>query len=192
MSNIEDNTKFLIQAAEKGDAAEVQRLIPLSDPKTYNSQALHRSAYYGHADCVQLLIPVSDPCDILKWAARFGHAECVDLLIPVSHPEVCNGALIEAAAEGHVECVKRLIPVSNPKAHNSQALLRAAWSGHIQCIELLYPISEPQVALEQLQHHYPDHHSFWWHLSKMVESERLQGVLTNAVGEPANVRKHKM
>lgn len=87
-----NNTNLLLAAAECGDAAEVQRLIPISNPKRDNSCALQLAAKNGHTKCVQLLIPVSRPKDdnslALQWAARGEHAECVDLLFDVSDPSL--------------------------------------------------------------------------------------------------------
>jgi hypothetical protein len=52
-------------------------LIPVSDPKAYNSFALRLAANNGHTEIVKLLIPVSDCKDVdsdaLRWAASNGH-----------------------------------------------------------------------------------------------------------------------
>jgi len=92
MSNIQHNTELLLQAAVDGDAVEVQRLIPLSDPKAYGSRALQMATQNGHIECVKLLIPVSDPkannSSALQFAVSLDHTECVDLLYPVSEPMV--------------------------------------------------------------------------------------------------------
>lgn len=92
MPNIKENTKLLIQAAETGDIVEVQRLIPISDPKSQESEALQFAVYYGHIECVKLLIPVSNPKEhnsrALCLAAENGRTECIELLYPVSDPKV--------------------------------------------------------------------------------------------------------
>ena len=88
------NDHKLIEAATIGDTEEVQRLIPISDPKALDSRALRWAVHNGHAECVKLLIPVSDPkvldSEALRWAAHNGHTECVKLLIPVSDLKVVN------------------------------------------------------------------------------------------------------
>lgn len=195
MSHIEDNTELLIQAAEKGDATEVQRLIPLSNPKNSDFAALRYAAAFGHTECVKLLIPVSDPgsetCYALHWAARGGHAQCVELLIPNTHPKNGNIALRAAAESGHPECVKLLIPIGNPKDYNSLALQLAALSGHTPCVELLYPVSDAIAALRSLKHRYPPKQCIG--LEQYIEAEeakRLWAVLVNEVGEGAAVRQH--
>ena len=92
MSNIEENTRLLVQTAENGDAVEVQRLIPVSDPKANNSAALRFASSNGHLKCVKLLIPVSNPkannSYALQAAVENGHTRCVELLYPVSDPVV--------------------------------------------------------------------------------------------------------
>lgn len=87
-TDIELNTELLMRASQNGDVDEVKRLIPVSNPKSYNSDPLRSAAYKGYLEIVQLLIPVSDPTandnSALFWAARNEHTECVKLLIPVS------------------------------------------------------------------------------------------------------------
>ena len=164
MSNIEDNTRLLIKAAETGDASEVQRLIPISDPKGNDSEALYVAAIYGHARCVELLLPVSDP--------------------------QANGSygLKMAARNGHTQCVKLLIPSGHPKTQNSCALQLAVEYGHTQCVELLYPVSAPISALKELQQDYPDDYTRWGHLYEMIEAERLNTVLHTKIGERTSVK----
>ena len=153
MSNIEDNTRLLIQAAERGDAVEVQRLIPISNPKGNDSEALYVAAIYGHARCVELLIGVSDP--------------------------QANGSygLKMAARNGHTQCVKLLIPSGHPNTQNSYALQLAVEYGHTQCVELLYPVSDPISALKELQQDYPDDYTRWGQLQQMIDAERVQHTL---------------
>ncbi len=158
MPTIHENTQLLIQAAERGDAAEVQRLIPISEPSFNSSWALQVAASDGYVDCVQLLIPVSEP-------------------------KTKNSVTLRAAARsGHAQCVALLIPVSDPKVYGSVALRIAAENGHTQCVELLYPVSEPMVALKQLQHDHPDNYNKWGQLYEMVQAERLRNTLNSEVG----------
>ena len=155
--SIPHNTKLLIQAAESGDAVEVQRLIPISNPKANDSQALQCAAFDGHIKCVKLLIPVSDP-------------------------KTHNSAALQMAARnGHTQCVQLLIPVSDPKTRNSAALQMATRNGHTQCVEFLYPVSEPMVALQRLQQTYPDNYKKWEKLQEMVAAEHLRNTLNSQI-----------
>ncbi len=92
MSNVKRNTELLIQTAKHGNAIEVERLIPLSTPNAFDSEALRWAARNGHTQCVQLLIPVSDPkvdnSLALRWAMYYNHNDCVDLLFDVSDVHV--------------------------------------------------------------------------------------------------------
>jgi ankyrin repeat protein len=92
MPNPEDNNTLLIKAASEGNAAEVRRLIPISDPKGKGGDAMAWAARFGHTQCVELLIPVSDPkawgSEALRWAVENGHTQCVEFLYPVSEPMV--------------------------------------------------------------------------------------------------------
>lgn len=143
------NSQLLIQAAEAGDAAEVARLIPLSDPQYDNSCALRTAVQYGHTKCLRLLIPVSD-CNAdnsiaLRWAAGVGDVECVRELIPVTHSSQ-NGLSISflcAAAEaGHEQCVQLLI--AEDIQLNTTALWCAAVRGQANCVKTLIPVSDPK------------------------------------------------
>jgi len=135
--SIEENTKLLIEAAQIGNPAEVERLISISDPQFEDSKALICAAAAGHPDCVKLLIPVSD--------LKANNSKALEL----------------SAFNGHADCVELLIPVSDPKADNSSALQNAAGNNHQSCIDVLYSVSDPHAALHQLQHDYPDDVSIW-------------------------------
>lgn len=92
MPNPEDNNTLLIKAASAGNAAEVRRLIPISDPKDIASDALAWAAARGNVQCVELLIPVSNPkawgSEALRWAVENGRTQCMDVLYPFSDPVV--------------------------------------------------------------------------------------------------------
>lgn len=194
--SIEHNTELLCKASKTGNSEEVRRLIPVSNPKAYDSVALRRAAQNGHTECVKLLIPVSGIFnEALRWAAHNGHADCVKLLISVPQPIDGMKPLLWAAEQGHTECVQLLIPISDPREYHSRALQLAARNGHIPCVELLYPASDPIVALKILQENYPDQPEKWIALEQHMEAEeakRLRDVLSNEVDEGADVRKHKI
>ena len=118
---------------------------------TDKSWALCWAARAGRKEIVELLIPVSDPKAweslALRVAARNGHKECVELLIPVSEPKAIDSRALRVAVGngGHKECVELLIPVSDPKAVESEALRWAVQSGYTEIVELLIPASDPAV-----------------------------------------------
>jgi len=163
MSN-QNNNDLLLFAARDGNVAEVRRLLPISDPKAYSSEAL-------------------------RLAAQYGRTECVKLLIPVSNPKIQGSYALKIAADyGHTQCVELLIPVSDPKADKSQALQWAVAKRHTQCAELLYPVSELAVALKHLEQDYPDHYDIWGQLYEMIEAERLRNNLILEVKNTASVK----
>lgn len=194
--SIEHNTELLCEASKTGNLDEVRRLIPVSNPKAYDSVALRRAAQNGHTECVKVLIPVSGIfSEALCWAAHNGHPDCVELLISVLESIDGMKALLWAAEQGHAECVQLLIPISDPKKYYSRALQLAARNGHTPCVELLYPVSDPIVALKTLQESYPDQPKKWIDLEQHMEAEeakRLRDVLSNEVDDGAAVRKHKI
>lgn len=180
MPTIHENTKLLIQAAERGDVVEVQRLIPLSDAKAQSSEALQFAVYHGHIECVKLLIPVSNPKDrhssALQLAARHGHTQCVKLLIPVSDPKADDSLVLQSAAYyGHTQCVQLLIPVLDAKAKDSLALRFAALNGHNDCVDLLFDVSDVDVALKRLKTEYSDYPEY---LENKITAQKQRKLLT--------------
>ena len=121
MNDIETNTGLLIQAAQDGNAEEVQRLIFVSDPKFNESAALRMAAEKGHFECVTILAPVSEPksmnSKVLEWAAYIGHLEMLQFLIPLCNPKDRNSYSLQMALySGHLACVDELLLVSDPIA----------------------------------------------------------------------------
>ena len=90
--DVDQNTSLLIKAIEKNDIDEVKRLIPVSDPKANDSEALQLAALHGYAKIVMLLIPVSDPkasnSRALELAISKGYTNIAELLAPVCDPKI--------------------------------------------------------------------------------------------------------
>ena len=59
-NDVSKSTELLQQSAFHGNAEEVKRLIPVSNPKADVSWALCVAADEGHEECVEMLVPVSD------------------------------------------------------------------------------------------------------------------------------------
>lgn len=79
---------------------------------------------------VAVLLPISNPknnnSEALKIAAEKGDVETLKLLIPVSDPKANNSQALLAAVESNsVDCVRCLIPVSDVDAMGSRALVKA-------------------------------------------------------------------
>lgn len=193
---ISENSRLLITAAFKGNAAEVARLIPMSDPKDYNSLPLQLAAKNGHTQCVKLLVDVSPHVIVsehsspLRKAAENGHVECVKLLIGVAKEDCIYKALCEAVRLKHTECVKLLMVACDVQYRRSLPLQLAAQYNH-ECIDLLYDLSNPIDAVKGLKIRNPSDTS-WIVLDQYIEAERLRGVLSKEVGEGIRVRKPKM
>lgn len=96
-------------------------LVPLLDPTDEESRALREAAERGYADIVARLIPVSDTrargSAALICAAGGGHADCVSLLLPHSNPKDNeSAALASAAHKGRWRVVDMLWDQSEPVA----------------------------------------------------------------------------
>lgn len=196
-NNFEDNNNRLAHAAGAGDATEVKRLIPHSDPSSGFNAALGLAAHGGYVECVKLLIPVSNSPTFYEFssplimAVKGGHIECVRLLIPVTEKDWIHVALGVAAELNCIDCAKLLVGACNPKEKKSRPLQLALEHNNEECIELLYDVSDPIAALNTLKENFPNQPEKWSALEQF-EAKRLRGVLSNEVGEGAPDRKHKM
>lgn len=138
MSKKEYNNRLLQDAAKRGSASEVARLIPISDTYGHHSLALQKAAFHGHTECVKLLIPVSKPkadsSKALFLASQNGHLECVKLLIP--HSTVSDNdyeSILAATEQGHLECVKTLLDAAPESC--KWVILQGAQYNQIQCVQ---------------------------------------------------------
>ncbi len=186
----------LVDAARRGDQDAVGQWAAHCT-KEQRGNALLRAAEFGHVACVQYLIPITNPkhddCEALRLAARGGHVECVKLLIPVSDPATDDSvALVGAAMNGHLECVRLLIPVSHPKDDNSLPLQWACQNNDRACFDLLYPLSDPQAALQNLAKDPDRPAQNMWLLKERMDMERQNSVLSNVVGSTHSLTPRKI
>lgn len=123
----EDNFN-LVQACKDGCLDEVERLLPITDPKTQDCAPLQWAAWRGVLEIVQRLLPLSTPI-----------------------PRQCAG-LQMAVAQGHIEIVKLLMAVDDPKKLNSEPLQIAVYNNNLDMMELLIPVSDHQAALRSIRH----------------------------------------
>ena len=138
----EIHTQFLILASDYGRLEIIKDLIPISDPKANDSEALRNAANYGFKDCVKALIPVSDPkandSEALRNAAFKGHVEIVNTLIPISDPKANHSeALIDASRNEDFPCMMALIPHSNGEDYLIEVLPVIAQYDRIDLLELI-------------------------------------------------------
>lgn len=131
--DIENNTERLIEAAKNGDLQEVNRLIPISDPKHNDSQALRVAISNDHMDCAQALIGVSSDYNYaLSIAAHNNQLEFLKILMPLSDNH--EDALQAAAGDNHIECVKLLLDGSKEVG---PPLCLAIQNHHNKCAQVL-------------------------------------------------------
>lgn len=118
MAKGSENSRALIAAATRGDTAEVERLIPISNCKFKGSLAIRLASKKQHYEIVKLLAAHSD---------TYRHDSLV---------------FRNAARDGSVEMLQFLLPFSDPKANNSEALAFAIMGGHQKAFEFLLPLSD--------------------------------------------------
>lgn len=118
MTKDSDNSRALIAAATRGDLAEVERLIPISNCTFQGSLAIRMASKHQHNDIVKLLTPLSDTRKYDSLVFR------------------------RAAAQGNVEMLRFLLPHSDPQARNSEALVLAIQGNHKDAFDFLLPLSD--------------------------------------------------
>lgn len=157
------NTAFaqteVVDAAMRGDAAEVQRLVQggfdVKSGQADGATALHWAAYHGNAELARLLLDAgADPAAVNRngstalWlAASRGDAAVIEVLLEGganANEELPLGRrpLMLAARSGVVEAVEELLEQgADPNAKETQrgtsALMQAADQGHADVMQVL-------------------------------------------------------
>jgi ankyrin repeat protein len=158
-SALAGSTTRLMVVARRGNLAEVQALLPISDPRAANRDgvdALGFAALAGHADCVRALRGHCDPNrrdaegkDALMMAALSGSVDCVAELLTVCDPRAKTGngltALMLASGMGFAPVAHILMERSDLDAmdrlgRNAQGLARMRGhrqlASHLEAFEL--------------------------------------------------------
>lgn len=169
MASFMDKSSFtpfqlLMEAAQQGNAEDVERLIPLCPSPSLNNMVLWMAISHGHNRCIELLTPVSDPLNNN------------------------SGALTHAAGQGNCEGVKLLLPFSNMLENNSAALMEAARNGHQTCVDILAPVSNVEEVYSKLKKAHPNAQTLLqyleekvWILQQKRLSEEIEGVGKDSV-----------
>lgn len=148
MDDIEHNTQLLVNAVKNGNATEVARLIPMSDPKKDFSYPLLLAAQKGFANCLMLLLPVSDPSakdyEAFRNAATRKNLECLQLLLPFVNEDAKSEALHLMAFQRWVEGVAFLTPLVQ-KSGLSKALSTAAMRNSRECFDVIFSQIDPTM-----------------------------------------------
>lgn len=101
------NTSKLHRAVKHQDTAEVERLIPISDPTDQSYSALITAIINNDTRCTQLLVPFypwNEKTEYLKTAAQHGCIDVLKILLPLATPDQINSAFVGALKNNQVEC----------------------------------------------------------------------------------------
>lgn len=145
--------RALLMAAKLEKICILEWLIPISDPRSNDSEALFFATRNQCVQSVARLIPVSNPrvkeSRTVKEAAGRGSLAILKMLAPASDVKNSNdylgSPLMIASRFGHVDCVAYLRPLSKTddkdKKTGETALMMAAAEGRKDCVDLLLPFS---------------------------------------------------
>lgn len=152
------NSKLLMDAAQRCDLEAIERLIPISYPKSQDSGALTWSVNKNHLEGVKCLAPVSDVGSALGVAAEWGRVDCLRVLIEFATPYDIIFAAGDAAYEGKMDALQFLLEHCDAKNSESFPLQMAAIAQREDIAAFLIPLSNPLDALNDLgeMHHNED------------------------------------
>jgi len=108
------NTSKLYRAVRNCDAAEVKRLIPISDPTDQSYSALITAIVNNDTQCTQLLLPFypwNEKTEYLDTAAQNGCIDVLHILLPFATAQQINSAFVVALVNNHVSCSDVLKPL---------------------------------------------------------------------------------
>jgi len=154
------NSLLLIEAAEHCNLEEIQRLIPISYPKSQDNAALTWAVNKNHLEGVKCLAPVCDVVIALSVAAEWGRVECLRILIDFVDPNEIIYAAGDAAYEGKIEALQFLLQHCDPKQAESYPLQMAAMGRREEIIDFLIPLSNPLDALNDLSEEHNTNDTF--------------------------------
>ena len=154
----------LMLAAEMGNLECLKFLLPLSNPRDHDSQALWRAADNGHVDCVNILLPLSCPptYNFALWKTigsktiePTGRIVCVQMLLDaiaqVGGVTVDVNLLVWAVRSQQMECLRLLLKVCDPKSDHSLALCWALIYGRTEYVDVLKDLSDADDALNAIR-----------------------------------------
>lgn len=144
------NSLLLIEAAEQCNLEEIERLIPISYPKSQDNSALTWAVNKNHLEGVKCLAPVCDVEIALSVAAEWGRVDCLRILIDFVNPHELIFAAGDAAYEGQMEALQFLLQHCDPKHAESFPLQMAAMGQREEIVAFLIPLSNPLDALNDL------------------------------------------
>lgn len=145
-------------AAEMGNVECLEFLLPFSNPRDHDSQALWRAGENGHVDCLNILLPLCCPTiyNFALWKTiESGHVVCVQMLLDaiqqVGDITVDGNLLAWAVRNQQMECLRLLLKVCDPKSYRSLALRSALIYGRTEYVDVLKDLSDVQEALNAIR-----------------------------------------
>lgn len=150
----------LMLAAEMGNVECLEFLLPLSNPRDHDSQALWRAGENGHVDCLNILLPLCCPTtyNFALWKTiESGHVVCVQMLLDAIEQVdgvMLNGELLAWAVRcEQMECLRLLLKVCDSKSDHSLALSWALIYGRTEYVDVLKDLSDVDEALNAIRQH---------------------------------------
>lgn len=163
----DDDTYNLIEAAEAGDVALVQRYIPNANVGIQGNRALRCAVKKGHNDCIALLLPASNLHDDVAYedliidSIENGYIDCMKTLLLYPNlkfdPYLSVMYYVMCAVQNeHVDIVRFLMPlaqhkISKDERYSYKLLQHSIIYPHEEMFNELLKISNPQLAWDNLQ-----------------------------------------
>ena len=192
MTDFARNTQLLLEAVRAKDAAEVQRLIPLS----YSMRHLHFSHALIYAieendvACARLLAPAAEFMETTLLFSKNISVDMLYALLPWCDSDDRYNYLVGLTEKGTVAQIETVAQHCQLDT-NSLALEMAVIHHRDDVVDVLYPLSNGQAALKNLQRSgYPD--KMLGRLKEHIKNQQLRETLieeTSDATRPTVVRK---
>lgn len=192
MTDFARNTQLLLEAVYAKDAAEVQRLIPVSYSMRHPifGHALIHAVAENDVACARLLAPAAEFMETTSLFSKNISVDMLHALLPWCESDDRYNYLVGLTEKGtvaQIETVAQHCQLST----NSLALEMAVIHHRDDVVDVLYPLSNGHAALKNLQRSgYPD--KMLARLKEHIKNQQLRETLieeTSNVARSAVVRK---
>lgn len=188
MTDFACNTQLLLAAVCAKDAAEVQRLIPLSYSLRHPifSDALKYAIKENDVACARLLAPAAEFMETTMLFSKNISVDMLHALLPWCDSDDRYNYLLTLIEKGSVAQIETVAQHCDCTYKDSLALKMAVVHHRDEVVDLLYPMSDGRVVLETLMRStYPD--KTLARLEEHIKNDQLRKTL---IEETANVARN--
>lgn len=178
------NTQLLVDAVHAKDAAEVERLIPLSHSmrNPHISRALLHAIATNDVACATLLAPAAEFMETTQGFPIGISVEMLQAVLPWCETDDRHNYFLSLIEHAEIGTIRAVAPCCDCMYKNSFALQMAVVHHRDDVVDLLYPLSNGPLAMEDLKKvGYPD--KIFHRLQEHIDAEQLRTTLLQEISE---------